>query len=483
MVSSSQRSDRLPLSSSSLSSDLAALRIDRSRKRGSGRIFKLLGSLLVLGALGAGAAAAWHYRDQFKPLPEVTTDTVRVMTVGQASTVLTATGYLESRWQAAVGAKGAGRIEKITFDEGKKVSKGELLAVLEHAEIDAALASRRVAVLQAEADLEEADTLLKQKERNYKREKSVWERGAGTEAALETSETDFLSAKAHVNALKAAIRAAEARVVEAEEMVKNMYVYAPFSGTVITKDAEVGETIMPGGMGLASGRGSVATIADLEHLEVETDVKEDFLAQISRGQPADIEVDAVPGRIYRGRLREIIPIGDRSRGIVKVKVEVLSPDEHLFPDLSATVNFLPEKKESASEASSGAAEERVTTPITIMYVPERAVITSAGQSYVWRLEENDRAWRVPIVPDGDPKDGLIPLRAAASGAKRPDAQSATEQPATKSKDKSTSSNGDAGTTPRAVEISSSRKLGAGDVLILNPPADLVDGARVRVPAQ
>jgi HlyD family secretion protein len=63
-----------------------------------------------------------------------------------------------------------------------------------------------------------------------------------------------------------------------------MFVRAPFAGTVISKDAELGESIMPGGMGEASGRGSVVTIADLDHLEVECDVKEDFISRIRAEQ-------------------------------------------------------------------------------------------------------------------------------------------------------------------------------------------------------
>ena len=73
-----------------------------------------------------------------------------------------------------------------------------------------------------------------------------------------------------------------------------MIVRAPFDGTVISKDAEVGESILPGGMGEASGRGSVVTIADLDHLEVDCDVKEDYISRVVAGAPAEVAVDAVP---------------------------------------------------------------------------------------------------------------------------------------------------------------------------------------------
>ena len=78
-------------------------------------------------------------------------------------------------------------------------------------------------------------------------------------------------------------------------------------------------------------------------MEVETDVAENLLSRVALGQPAEISVSAVPSKHYRGRLRQIIPMGDRTRGTVKVKVEILDPDEHLFPELVATVHFLPDK--------------------------------------------------------------------------------------------------------------------------------------------
>jgi RND family efflux transporter MFP subunit len=309
--------------------------------------------------------------------------------------MLTATGYLESRRQAAVGAKGAGRIKDLLFDEGTIVKKGDLLAVLEHDDLAAMLDYRQVMVEQAQADLAQARRQLEQRERDFGREQEIHRRGAGTHAALDTVETDFHTAKIRVDALSAAVRAAQAQARETEQAIRNMHVYAPFDGTVIGKDAEVGETIMPGGMGAASGRGSVATLADLGALEVDTDVKEDYLAQLHKGQPAEVAVDAVPQQRYRGRLREIIPLGDRTRGIVKVKVAVLDADERLFPELSATVHFLPE--EAQNEAGSTA---------TGLFVPQSALVTAEGGTFVWRLKD-ERCEQVSVTAVGDANEGLV----------------------------------------------------------------------------
>ena len=142
---------------------------------------------------------------------------------------------------------------------------------------------------------------------------------------------------------RAAIALTEANIRETEETIRNMSLFAPFDGTVVEKQGEEGEVITPSAMSSTTGRSAVVSLADLSKMEVETDVAENLLSRVALGQPAEISVSAVPSKHYRGRLRQIIPMGDRTRGTVKVKVEILDPDEHLFPELVATVHFLPDK--------------------------------------------------------------------------------------------------------------------------------------------
>lgn len=406
-----------------LRDDLAALRIDRSSRSRSSGLGPWLILAVVLLLVGGAGAGYFLLNERLAGAIAVKVDTVRLVSPAQMNTVLTATGYLESRQQAAVGAKSAGRVARVLVEEGHKVRAGDLLAELEHSDLDAILASKQAQVKYAEAVAAEGERNAAQKERDFARERSLFERKAGTQAALETAETDFHTASARAAAMAANVSVAQAQVREAEEAIANLKVYAPFAGTVVTKDAEVGETIMPGGMGLASGRGSVATLANLEQLEVDTDVKEDYLGQLEKGQPAEVSVDAVPDRRYQGRLREIIPMGDRTRGIVKVKVAIIDPDEHLFPDLSATVHFQPAKSERPADAD----QKR-------MYLPRSAVVTKDGRDFVWRLEK-DHVVQAHVTTSGEPKDDLIRVDGSVKG---------------------------------------------GDRIVVDPPAELINGARVRI---
>jgi RND family efflux transporter MFP subunit len=260
----------------------------------------------------------------------------------------------------------------------------------------------------AEAQLAEAEFNLEQSKRDLAREQDVFNRNAGTRASLERAQTTYNAAQAIHNARLASVEAAKSAVVESEQAIRNMFIFAPFDGTVLTKDAEKGESIMPGGMGASSGRGSVITMANLEELEVDTDVKEDYLGQLHTGQPTQVAVDAAPNRRYQGRLRQIIHMGDRTRGIVKVKVSILDPDERLFPDLSATVHFLPDS--TGGEAAKQSLEKRV-------FAPQAAVQGSGDSQFVWLLDEH-LVRRAAIKTEGEPHDGMIGVASGLSGGER-----------------------------------------------------------------
>ncbi len=186
-----------------------------------------------------------------------------------------------------------------------------------------------------------------------------------------------------------------------------MFIRAPFNGTVISKDAEVGESILPGGMGEASGRGSAVTIADLENLEVDCDVKEDFISRIETGQKAEVAVDAVPNRRYQGQVRKVIPMGDRARATIKVKVTITNADALLFPDMSSTVYFLPDQTEDSTAIDQ-----------TRIFCPETAVITDdQGNSQVWVVDEESHAQPVTVTA-GSARDGKIEILKGLSGNER-----------------------------------------------------------------
>ena len=188
----------------------------------------------------------------------------------------------------------------------------------------------------------------------------------------EKAQAGHKKAAARVAALEAAVKLMKANVEEIKATIVTMHLYAPFDGTVVEKQGEEGEIISPMAMSSSLGRTAVVTIANLEKMDVETDISEGLLSRVALGQPAEVSVSAIPSRRYRGRLRQVIPMGDRTRGTVKVKVEILDPDDKLFPELAATVHFLPNRTANSPDANR-----------SFVFVPKSAVFQENGHDHVW----------------------------------------------------------------------------------------------------
>ncbi len=344
--------------------------------------------------------------EAIRALPEVQVTTVVVQQGRSAEALVVATGYLESRRQAQIGARAAGRIESISVEEGSPVRAGEIIAVLEHKDMDAALAATQALLARSKAELEEQQVEIARTKADYERAEKLREGRTISTEEYDQARFRYQGAVARGASLQTAIALAEARVREAEQLNENMVIRAPFDGTVISKNAELGESILPGGMGEASGRGSVVTIADLEHLEVDCDVKEDYISRVEVGSPTEVSVDAVPARRYRGRVRKVIPMGDRARATIKVKVEILDADSRLFPEMSATVYFLPDGNENSVEQQ----QKRI-------FCDTSAIQSIGDRSVVWLLDQENRAQRAE-VETADAKDGRTEIVRGLRGGER-----------------------------------------------------------------
>jgi len=394
---------------------LATLRISRSQPapptRNQHRWLKRLLVLVLLVAVVGGVVAglmsgALERLPMFERRLEVRAGNVSVQTGRAADATVVATGYLESRRQAKIGARAPGRIEAVNVEEGSKVKKGEVLAYVEHADMDAALAGSKAELAKSRAELAEQQVAVDRTKRDFERAEKLRPSNVITEEEHDEAKFAYEGAVAKIESLKAAIQLAEARVGEAEQLKENMFVRAPFDGTVISKDAEVGESILPGGMGESSGRGSVITIADLERMEVDCDVKEDYISRVVTGRGAEVAVDSVPGHRYKGRVRKIIPMGDRARATIKVKVEILDADEQLFPDMSGTVYFLPDE----TEAKPVTTERRV-------FCPTDAIVTEGSETHVWIVGEDDRV-QLKEITVGKANDSRTEVVSGLSGGER-----------------------------------------------------------------
>jgi len=394
----------------------------------------MLVALAVAGAAVYPTARA-YLAERRAPEVEIAHATHVVVTAGGSTDlpVLVATGYVVARHSSDVGVKTGGRLARLKFEEGTRVRKGEVIAEIEHADIDAQLEASRRAVAEAEAQLAQAVAAREEDVRNLERQRALAKDGITTDAALTGAGSAAAVSTARVKTAEAAIASARARVRVTEEAVENTSVRAPFNGVVIKKRAEVGETVSPFGVAGQASRegGAIATIADLAELEVQTEVSENSVAKLTPAMPAEVKLQAYQDHVYRGRLRQIFPSADRAKAIVEVRVTILNADAHVKPEMTASVTFQePHRADAGRGAASAVAQ---VPPVPVVLVPKRAVTEQNGQSHVW-VVTGGSAVRRPVTLGADRLD-QIEVR---SGVMR------------------------------------------GDAVILNPPAGLADRALVRV---
>jgi RND family efflux transporter MFP subunit len=304
--------------------DLASLRIQRERDDEPARV-PVVTILVWTIAIAAVVAIGYLVYARFvvpRRAPVVETIVVKPTVNVANPPLLSATGYLVASRTAKITPKISGKVVKLNIDTGMNVHKGDVLAVLESTNL--------------KAQLDEAQASFNEAEREYARQSAMYRQGVTSKALLDNAE--------------ATLKAARARVDQVQINMGDMVIRAPFDGTIAAKSTEVGEVISSVMMGQVAGTlpaGAICTIVDLHTIEVEADVNESNIAQIREGQPAEVAVDAYPGKKWKGVLRQIIPTADRAKATVKVKVAILDADARLLPEMAASVSFLQTARTNA----------------------------------------------------------------------------------------------------------------------------------------
>ena len=291
---------------------------------------------------------------------------------------LDSTGYIMPVQRILVSPQVNGQIVKLNILEGRRVKKGEILAEVEdiyykadlaHAESSLEAARQRLAEIeamrpreigQAKAELERAKPELVQLKADFARASELYRKHkALSQADYELAESKYRSSDQRVRSLEFALEllessrgkkvaAAEAEVREAEADVRkaqwqldNCKIRAPIDGTVLKKNAEEGNLVNPIAM---NGSFSLCDLADLSDLEVELTIEQRDISKVSVGQKCKVRTEAYPERIYEGVVSRLMPIADRNKAAIPVRVKVTVPREeegvYQKPDMTAMVSFL-----------------------------------------------------------------------------------------------------------------------------------------------
>jgi len=329
--------------------------------------------LLVLVAVGAAAALV---SQRGRPM-EVEIATVASAYPSQAIAVLNATGRAVAARRASVSSKATGKLEWLGVEEGQRVAEGEVIARLENRDVAAGREQAAAGVKAAEANLAQGQAELADAAVALKRARELAQKDFVSGAAVDTAEARFNKAQAGIRTLEAQIAVAQANLRAATVSFDQTLIRAPFTGIVLTKNANVGDILTP--FSSASGTtGAVVTMADMSTLEVEADVSESSIARISVGQPAEIQLDAFAELRLAGSVSRIVPTVDRSKATLLVKVKFDETDPRVLPDMSAKIAFLSRRLKAA---------ERQPVPA----LRPEAVVRSDGQEAVFVVQPSTGA--------------------------------------------------------------------------------------------
>src|SRR5688572_27169326 len=376
---------------SDLNSDLASLRIDRDRPATTSRRWPwlIVAAVLILGG-------AWVFRGGL-PRSGVEVQTVRASfvpggTSAGGAPILTASGYVVARRKAVVSAKIQGRLADLRVEEGDRVREGELIARLESSDYQAQVQRAQALLQRAEADLAENERLLRQAN------------DLARQQIVSRDQVDV--AESRVRVAQAAMAQARAEIGYAQAQMQNTRILAPFTGTVVKKMAEVGESVapIPPGVNLSTSSGAIVALADLDTLEVEADVSESNVARLGPEQPAEVTVEAFPDRRYRAVLRQVIPTADRTKATVQVKVTITDKDLDLKPEMSAKVTFL----EPPSAVVAGAAPAA-----PVLKDPASALAKRGDKTVVFEVQGG--TVRERTITAGPEREGQVEVKQGLAG--------------------------------------------------------------------
>ena len=404
---------------------LRALRLDKDERRGNGRRVRWVRMLFWLCLTGGVLVAAgmWANTAGYFEKPPVEVDALVFGTSDSSDVLLDLTGYLAPRRRINISPRVGGYIVAIPFEAGQPVKKGDLLVQIDDRLFKAEVESAKATLAQWEAKLDElrhgaqpeeiakAKAIFEQAKHQLDKARQDLERAMElrqrspqniTDAEMTVRQTEYKSAEANARSLQQSllllergvrpeqIAAAEAQVEQAkallrkaEVMVDNARLVSPCDATVIEKNAEEGEGIHPEVV-----IKSMLVVADLKDMEAEVEVQETDLQRIAVGDPCRVIPDAFDNLTYEGRIDRILPLVNKARGTVVVKVRVLNPDQHLLVDMNCRVLFVRKHDPNAAAR--------------LPRVPKRAVVEEDGaKPYVYVLDGLVARQRNVEVGEGD----------------------------------------------------------------------------------
>jgi RND family efflux transporter MFP subunit len=389
----------MPLDSDSLGS----LRIDRtvSASNGGGGRRILYISVATVALIGV-AVALWLWLGA-KTI-EVTTVTAEADSAGPSlgTSVLNASGYVVARRMSTVSSKVTGKVLEIYVEEGMEVKKDQVVARLDPINSRTILTMSERELDAARRNLTEIEVRLAEAKRNLERNEALVKQQLVSQTALDTTRAEYNALQARLEASKAQVKVSESQLAMRKLDFDDLNVRAPFSGVVISKDAQPGEMISPLSAGGGFTRTGIATIVDMDSREIEVDVNEAYINRVKSDQRVEATLDAYPDAPLAAHVINIVPTADRTKATVRVRIAFDKLEAQILPDMGIKVRFLDDQPAPEAAANTG---PRIR-------VPSVAIQRSGSETFVWVVNESRVERRAVTL--GPESEGTIEVRAGVN---------------------------------------------------------------------
>lgn len=278
-------------------------------------------------------------------------------------TVVDAPGQLDPKVKVNISAHIVGKIEKLYFNEGDIVRRGQKLVELEKPNYIAQRERLLAEVARARVEVQRAKVGFSTAQGQYQRALSLNQQGIQAQELFEQSRLALENARAAAAAADQGVFQAEAALRQATEDLTRTTIVSPLDGKVVQLNAREGEVVISGTMNNAGS--VIAVIADLSQILVEAEVGETEIVSVKLGQVAKIKVDAIPDKVYRGRVVEIGSSAAVRQGSAssvryfKVKLSIDDPDDRLRPGMTSQVSIVTNSAANAIAVPIQSVVERV----------------------------------------------------------------------------------------------------------------------------
>lgn len=355
---------------------LDQLKIDRDEPVEGGRAWLIW--LVVVAVIGAAGAGAWAY---FAPgnLPTVRVamaESVSSEVAAQRGSMLDASGYVVARRQATVSSKITGKVVELLIEEGQRVQRDEIVARLDDTNASAAVAQARAQLAQSRANRNQAQVAFDNAGPIFERYREQYVREIISAQEFDNARINYDAARTGLEVAARAVDVAAAQLALAERNLDDTIVRAPFAGVVTVKAAQEGEMVSPVSAGGGFTRTGIGTIVDMDSLEVEVDVSENFINRVRPGQDVTVKLNAYPDWDIPAGVIAIIPTADRAKATVRVRVGLKERDERILPQMGVRVSFLTE------------ADSTATVVQRAVLIPSDAVQVNGDTGVVFTLSDN-----------------------------------------------------------------------------------------------